>query len=137
MITILGNIRINSLSRLEHFKNSFFSFKELSDDWVINIRGTFRDEAISFLRSELNNKLNLFTLLNDNRGWITNALEMLNVAKYQYILVWNEDHMNISTTDHIISVIKEMRTGKEKVFVFPKKIKECGGDGSRGVERVG
>ncbi len=34
----------------------------------------------------------------------------------------------------IVSVIKEMRTGKEKVFVFPKKIKECGGDGS--IEKI-
>lgn len=112
MITILGNIRINSLSRLEHFKSSFLSFKGLSDDWVINIRGTFRDEAISFLRSELNNKLNLFSLFDDNRGWITNALEMLNVAKYEYVLVWNEDHMNISTIDHILSVVKEMKQEK-------------------------
>jgi len=34
----------------------------------------------------------------------------------------------------IVSVIKEMRTGKEKVFVFPKKIEACGGDGS--IERI-
>lgn len=34
----------------------------------------------------------------------------------------------------IVSVVKEMRTGKEKPFVFPKKIPECGGDGS--IERI-
>ncbi len=34
----------------------------------------------------------------------------------------------------IVSVIKEMRSGKEKEFVFPKKIEACGGDGS--IERV-
>lgn len=34
----------------------------------------------------------------------------------------------------IVSVIKEMRTGKEKAFVFPKKIESCGGDGS--IERI-
>jgi DNA ligase (NAD+) len=34
----------------------------------------------------------------------------------------------------IVSVLKEMRTGKEKEFVFPKKVSICGGDGS--VERV-
>lgn len=34
----------------------------------------------------------------------------------------------------IVSVLKEMRTGKEKVFVFPKKVIACGGDGS--IERI-
>ena len=34
----------------------------------------------------------------------------------------------------IVSVLKEMRTGKEKKFKFPKKVSACGGDGS--VERI-
>ena len=34
----------------------------------------------------------------------------------------------------IVSVLKEMRTGKEKEYVFPKKVSICGGDGS--VERI-
>ncbi|MEI6843422.1 MAG: NAD-dependent DNA ligase LigA [bacterium] len=34
----------------------------------------------------------------------------------------------------IVSVIKEMRTGKERVFVWPKKVSACGGDGS--IERI-
>ncbi len=34
----------------------------------------------------------------------------------------------------IVSVLKEMRTGKEKEYVFPKKVSACGGDGS--VERI-
>lgn len=34
----------------------------------------------------------------------------------------------------IVSVVKELRTGKEKPFVFPTHIPECGGDGA--IERV-
>ncbi len=34
----------------------------------------------------------------------------------------------------IVSVVSEMRTGKEKPFVWPKKVDTCGGDGS--IERV-
>ncbi|KKP56172.1 MAG: ligase protein [Parcubacteria group bacterium GW2011_GWB1_35_5] len=34
----------------------------------------------------------------------------------------------------IVSVVKEMRTGKEKEFVWPKKVADCGGDGS--IERI-
>ncbi len=34
----------------------------------------------------------------------------------------------------IVEVLKELRTGREKVFVFPKKIDACGGDGR--IERI-
>jgi len=34
----------------------------------------------------------------------------------------------------IISVIKEMRVGKEKPFLYPKKVSACGGDGS--IEKI-
>ncbi|MEK7607715.1 MAG: NAD-dependent DNA ligase LigA [Patescibacteria group bacterium] len=34
----------------------------------------------------------------------------------------------------IVSVVKELRMGKEKTFVFPTHIAECGGDGS--IERI-
>ena len=34
----------------------------------------------------------------------------------------------------IVSVLKEMRTGKEKKYVFPQKVSACGGDGS--IERA-
>jgi DNA ligase (NAD+) len=34
----------------------------------------------------------------------------------------------------IVSVVKDLRTGKEKEFKFPKKVPACGGDGS--IERV-
>lgn len=117
MITILGNLRINSLSRLEHLKSSFKSFDTLSDNWLINVRGVYRDETINFLKSELKGRLRLFSLLDDSRGWITNALDMVKEAKYDYVLVWNEDHLNISTNDYLISVIREMR--QKKVDYLP------------------
>lgn len=34
----------------------------------------------------------------------------------------------------IVRVLKELRTGKEKPFIFPKRVPECGGDGS--IERI-
>ncbi len=109
MITILGNLRINSLTRLDHFKSSFKSFKFISDNWLINVRGTFREEALDFLKNELGNKLVIFSLLDDNRGWITNALDMIKEARYDYILVWNEDHLNIAKPEVLDEVIREMR----------------------------
>ena len=34
----------------------------------------------------------------------------------------------------VVKVLTEMRTGKEKKYVFPKKVPECGGDGT--IERI-
>lgn len=112
MLTILGNLRINSLTRLEHLKSSFASFDTVSDDWLINVRGTFRNEVIEFLKGKLGKKMRLFNLLDDSRGWITNANEMLKEAKNDYILVWNEDHVNIAPQNIIKTVVAEMKTNK-------------------------
>ncbi len=35
----------------------------------------------------------------------------------------------------IVSVVKEMRTGKEKIFIWPKLVPDCGGEGE--IERIG
>lgn len=95
-LTILANMRINEPERLQHMKDSFMSFRDISDDWVINIRGKLRDEAVTFLKENLGDKLNLFELLDDSRGWITNASDMLKSARYDYVLIWNEDHVNLA-----------------------------------------
>ena len=118
MLTILGNLRINSLSRLEHMKDSLLSFKGASDNWLINIRGTFRDETIDFLKKELGDRLVLFTLLDDSRGWITNSLDMLNDAKYDYVFVWNEDHVNITSVDTVIQTAEEMKKYKIDYLLY-------------------
>ncbi|MGB2580229.1 MAG: hypothetical protein WBC83_00875 [Minisyncoccia bacterium] len=107
MISIFANIRINDHERLEHFKDSFYSFSEMSDDWVINIRGSLRKEAVAFLELELKGKLNLFELLDERSGWIKNALLMVPVAKHDYVLLWNEDHINLLSKWETEEIINE------------------------------
>jgi hypothetical protein len=109
MLTIFANLRINEKERLQHMKDSFNSFKTISDDWVINIRGKQREEAIKFLKENLGSKMTLFELLDDSRGWLVNALEMVDKAKYDYLLVWNEDHMNIAPQEIYKGIMTEMK----------------------------
>ncbi len=108
-VTIFANIRINSPVRLQHLKDSFLSFNTASDDWLINVRGNLRIEAINFLKDSLGDKMRLFELLDDYRGWMVNSLEMLRGAKYEYIFLWNEDQINIATQDFLRDIIKEMK----------------------------
>jgi 6-phospho-3-hexuloisomerase len=75
----------------------------------VNIRGVFRDEAIEFLKEHLGERLNLFTLLDDSRGWMANSLDMLESAKHDYIFVWNEDHINTTSVDRVKQIVSEMK----------------------------
>lgn len=118
MITIFGNLRIDSLSRLQHMKDSFLSFEGASDNWLINVRGVFRHEAIAFLKEQLGDRLNLYTLLDDPRGWMTNSLDMLKEAKYDYIFVWNEDHINTTSIDRMKQIVTEMDKNKVDYLLY-------------------
>jgi len=108
MLTILGNLLINSENKLQHMKDSFASFEQTSDNWVINIRGKYREEAMAFLKSRLKNKLIAFELLNDNEGWSKHAQILMEKAKYNYVLLWNEDHINLAPQETFSDIIKEM-----------------------------
>ncbi len=118
MMTILANMFINSDARFEHLKDSFESFSDSSDDWLINIRGEKRDEIIAYLKDRLGGKATFFDLLDDSRGWTTNALGMVGRAKHPYILLWNEDHMNIAVQGHLGKVVEEMQLQKAEYLQY-------------------
>ncbi|MDP2750264.1 MAG: hypothetical protein Q8O89_05530 [Nanoarchaeota archaeon] len=110
-LTIFANMLINSQIRFQHLKDSFYSFKDISDNWLINIRGDLRNDVIAFLQGELGDKMVLFELLDDKRaggGWFKNSLEMITKAKCDYIFIWNEDHLNIAPQDTLNKVVEEM-----------------------------
>lgn len=113
MLTIFGNLRINDSSKLRHMKDSFNSFSEISDDWVINVRGKYREEAMRFLKKNLGYKLTLFNLEDDSRGWSKNALEMIKKVRNEHLLLWNEDHINLAPQKIYRDLLKELK--KEKV----------------------
>lgn len=108
MLTIFANMLINSEERFEHLKDSFASFDTVSDDWLINVRGKERDRVIAFLKERLGDKATFFELLDDDRGWSRNSLDMLKHAKHPYVFIWIEDHMNIASQGYMRSVAEEM-----------------------------
>jgi hypothetical protein len=112
MLTILANLKIDSPVKVQHLVASFLSFNKISDNWLINIRGSYRKETIKFLKSKLGNKMINFELLNDKKGWSKNSLEMLKTARNDYILIWNEDHLNVSPQSVYKKVVLEMEKKK-------------------------
>ena len=99
-------------------KDSFLSFEGVSDDWLINIRGVFREEALTFLKEHLGERLNSFSLLDDSRGWMANSLDMLKQAKYDYIFIWNEDHINTTSIDRMKKIVSEMDKNKVDYLLY-------------------
>src|SRR4051812_38952078 len=118
MLTVFANMLINSDERFEHLKDSFESFKDTSDDWLINIRGVKRKEVIAFLRERLGARATFFELLDDSRGWTTNAFAIAKHAKYPYVLLWNEDHMNIAPQEYIRRVVEEMKEKNAELLIY-------------------
>ncbi len=111
-MTVFANMMINSDERFEHLKDSFESFKDTSDDWLINIRGKKRLEVIAWLKERLGEKANFFELLDESRGWTVNALEMVRQAKNPYVMIWIEDHMYVAPPQYLQNVLMEMAQHK-------------------------
>ena len=68
-LTIFANMMINNTKRFQHLKDSFYSFHNISDNWLINIRGKLRNDVIDFLKNNLGDKMILFELLDEKRGF--------------------------------------------------------------------
>jgi len=118
MLTVIGNLRIDTLSRLDHLKTSFASFNTTSDDWLINIRGTFKEDALDFLKEKLGEKMTVFNLSDNDGSWINNSLKMLERAKFDYVLVWNEDHLNIANQQALRDVVVEMKNNDVDYLLY-------------------
>ncbi len=112
MFTIFANMKMDNADRLQHFKDSFDSISDISDDWLINIRGLYRNQALDYIREKLKGRMIEFSLLDDKRRWSRNALEMTAKAKYNYILMWNEDHINLVPQDIYKELVKELAENK-------------------------
>jgi hypothetical protein len=94
MLTILANVKIDTPKKLKHWQDSFLSFCTISDDWLLNVQGALRNEAFNFVRERLpKNALTEFDLSNNDKNrWSSNSFIMLKSARYDYVLLWNEDH---------------------------------------------
>ena len=108
MVTALCNVFINSESKFALFKQSFPLVAPISDNWLIYIRGKYKEETENFIKSVLKNiKYHLFQNLY-NTDWAKSTSEMVKYAKYEYIYIYLEDHFLITNISDVIAIINEM-----------------------------
>jgi hypothetical protein len=108
MLTILLNARIDRSEKFQHLRQTVNSSLPISNDWLVNIRGKYRQKALRFLTRKLQDKMQAFSLLDDDRGWQKNSLDMLNKSRNRYILIMNVDHINIAPCIKHRKIISEM-----------------------------
>ena len=108
-LNIFSNFFIDTPERFLRMQDSFVSFKEVkADRWVVNVRGRFADQAGSFLKKELGDKLALFRL-NSRKGWFFDSRQMLSAIDGDYVFFWLEDHLNTSSVEKLDSIVEEMK----------------------------
>ncbi len=77
-------------------KDSFLSFAAVDAEmWIVNIRGSLKYQALSFLRIHLKDKLFVTTFESGN-GWFHDSQILLPNICTDYVLYWVEDHINMA-----------------------------------------
>lgn len=116
-VAILVNIRVDTRERFNHFCASLNSCSHISAEWHINVRGDLRDEVNAFFNSVLGERAHFYDFLDESVGWMANAQCMLQYISCPYILLWNEDHMNLAPAQVFTELLADME--KFKVDYLP------------------
>jgi len=109
-LVIFANFRIDNKERYLRLKDSFFSFKGISaEKWVINIRGSYKEQTKNFLQEHLKNKFYHYDI-ESKKGWFHDTRTMLKDIDSDFVFFWIEDHINmvkVSKYDEILNEMKE------------------------------
>ena len=117
-ITIFGNIFINDPIKLELLKISFKSFNHSNiSQWLINIRGLYRFDAIQFLKKNITQKV-IFFELNSDEGWFYDSRIMSEKLNSEYIFVWLEDHANISDKNYFNDIVRDIKKTNSDYLLY-------------------
>lgn len=107
-LAIFANFFIDNQERLQRMKDSFYSFKEANlNQWVINIRGSFKSQAGEFLKKEIGEKLQLF-YFQSKKGWHHDSNIIASKISANYVLYWIEDHILIVSPTTLNNCVAEM-----------------------------
>lgn len=110
MLAILGNIRVDTQERFAHLRASVLSCVDIEAVWHINARGSLREEVRAFFLATLGARVTLYDLTDESHGWLATAEQMLKTMPQPYILVWNEDHMNVAPGKIFSELVNDMVT---------------------------
>ena len=107
-LTVFANFSIDSEERFLRLKDSFFSFSKGNiDNWVINIRGNFKEQVKIFLTAHINTKVDIFFNESEN-GWCADTLNLIPYIKNKVIFFWIEDHICIKDINYFNNLVDQI-----------------------------
>ena len=107
-LAIFSNFFIDNEERFLRMKDSFNSFKDINpNEWIINIRGSLKNQAGEFLKKKLGDKLQL-SFLQNSRGWLHDSSIIANKITSRYVFYWIEDQILIAPLITLKQCIAEM-----------------------------
>lgn len=120
MVTVICNVFINSNEKFDLFKQTFPRVYDISDNWLINIRGKYRDDILKYIKTDYVNveKNCIFFSGLDSRDWAKSTQKMLEKSKYDYVYVFLEDHFLLKPLDYFRKVILDMRKNNIDYFQY-------------------
>jgi len=108
-LVIFANFRIDNKERYLRMQDSFFSFKDISaEKWVINIRGSYKEQAINFFQEHLKSKLYHYDM-ESKKGWFHDTKIMLKDIDSDFVFFWIEDHINMIDVSKYDAILNEMK----------------------------
>ena len=111
-VTVLANFFIDNEERFHRMKTSFNSFRNLDpDQWLVNIRGSYKFQAEEFLKDQLKSKIRLFNL-KSRQGWFYDTKIITSYIDTSYIFIWIEDHVLMEPTTVLENCLIEMEKFK-------------------------
>jgi len=109
-LAVFANFRIDTEERLQRMKDSFESFNGSEiEQWVINARGPFKDDAVQYLKDRLGVKLISFNLESKD-GWFFDSRKMIEIIKCDYVFFWIEDHICMCGANQFNVVVRELKS---------------------------
>jgi hypothetical protein len=106
-LCVFANFFIDNEERFQRMKDSFNSFRSIHpDEWIINVRGRFKQEVGYFLKESLHDRLQIHYL--DSKNWFHDSQKIVKHSLSDIFLFWIEDHICLTDTAILNETINEM-----------------------------
>lgn len=110
MISVFANFNIDSEEGLLRMMDSFQSFSGAEIiNWVVNVRGSLKNDAKLFLIEQLKDKDLFIDTLESTHGWFYDSRKLLQRIKGSYVFLWIEDHININGVENFNNIIHDIK----------------------------
>ena len=119
-LSVFANFYINDEERYLRLQDSFFSFHTSVDEWIINVRGSFKENVESFLKDNIPTK-STFKIyhLESQEGWFHDSRKIVGELSGDFVFVWIEDHININPQKDILKeIIAEMSIQQTEYLTY-------------------